>query len=174
MATVFFSNKLATLLNIPKSRLTAIPTEDNFSLWNAQLFSVDKRKCLIVTNKKTLYSFVALDILKKDIEDFKTFFIDRLFRQLQHDNLLTTELKTLIEKDFQAVNLLTTDNDKKTIGSMNDYIYHTKDFIYRKSHISHVDSYSIAGLLNDIPMGALKYAKPIERVNKLFSPSVDS
>lgn len=64
-----------------------------------------------------------MDVLKKDLIDFKQLFIVNFLQQLENDNLLITELMDLILKDFQDFELSTTDGDKANIGFLNDCVY---------------------------------------------------
>jgi hypothetical protein len=113
--------KLSKLIGL-KTRLPSL-SPDN---WNGHLFTLERRKCVVFVHKATFYSFVVFDILKKDLLDFKPFFIHHFLEQLDNDNLLTEKLKKLIIRNFKTVDLSTTDGDKSAIGYMNDCISRLK------------------------------------------------
>ena len=117
MPIIFCSTKLSKLIGL-KTRLPSISIDN----WNAHLFALQGRKCLVFVHKETFYSFVVFDILKRQLTDFKQVFTYRFIDQLGNDNLLSDELKNSIKQDFQNFELSTTDGDKSTIGYVNDCI----------------------------------------------------
>jgi hypothetical protein len=117
MPIVFCSTKLSKLTGL-KTRLPSL----SMGNWNGHLFALQGRKCLVFVHKETFYSFVIFDILKRQLIDFKQVFTDNFIKQLEHDNLLSDDLKHSIVKDFQNLEFSTTDGDKSTIGYLNDCI----------------------------------------------------
>lgn len=117
MPTVFCSIKLSKLAGL-KTRLPSLSMDN----WNGHIFALQGRKCLVFVHKETFYSFVILDILKRQLTDFKQLFTGNFIKQLEHDNLLSDSLAHSIAKDFQNIEFSTTDGDKSTIGYLNDCI----------------------------------------------------
>ena len=120
MTAIFVSTKLSTLIG--KERLSKVnkPRQsDPLVDWNAQLFTIHRRKCIIITNKTTLYSFVRLNIIKKGLGDLPQFFVSSLFDQFKTDGLYNNKEENFWLDNFSKITFLTTDNDKKVIGSMN-------------------------------------------------------
>ena len=117
MAIVFCSQKLAKLLGV-KKRLPSISMNN----WNAHIFFLEGRKCLVFIHKETFYSFVLFDVLKKDLVDFKSVFIKHLLQQLQDDFNIPEKTKEAVMLEFGDIELSTTDGDKSAIGLMNDCV----------------------------------------------------
>lgn len=117
MPTVFCSIKLSKLIGV-KNRIPSVSMEN----WNAHLFTLQRRKCLVFVHKETFYSFVIFDVLKKDLSDFQQIFTGNFIKQLENDHLLSDGLKNFITNDFQNFELSTTDGDKSTIGFLNDCV----------------------------------------------------
>jgi hypothetical protein len=117
MPILFCSIKLSKLIGV-KTRQPSISLDN----WNGHIFYLEGRKCLVFVHKETFYSFVIFDVLKKQLNDFKTVFVDNLLKQLEKDKLLTNEIRNLLIDDFENFELSTTDGDKSTIGYMNDCI----------------------------------------------------
>jgi len=90
MATIYCSQKLSTLLGLPKKHKDGTFAEAGSHCWNAMLFYLNKRKCLLFKHKSTLYSFLAFDIVKHDLSDFTNF-----FRQHLTDQLNRTPMKAI-------------------------------------------------------------------------------
>jgi hypothetical protein len=164
MPTIFLSTKLAAIVGndrlLPVDKLQKA---DFINDWNAQLFIVDRRKCVIFTNKETLYSFVRLNIVKKDLVDLNAFFISSLFNQLKSDGLYNKKEEDFWLDNFKKLTFYRTDNDKKIIGSMNDFIYQLKVGIEHKVGLLRNPTDIGAGhYVNDIPMGLLKFRNPLD------------
>ena len=66
------------------------------------------------------------DILKSQLKNFKELFLDKFLEQLQFDKLLSPELEAKIRNDFNSFELSTTDDDRSTIGFLNDCIARLK------------------------------------------------
>jgi hypothetical protein len=169
MPTIYVSTKLATLIGkarlLPRDNVLA---SDSLTDWNAQLFSIDRRKCIIITNKATLYSFVRLDILKKDLNDLPNFFISSLFDQLKIDGLYNDKEENFWLDNFSKIVFSTTDNDKKVIGSMNDMIYQLKiAILYKTSGLENPSNIKAGNYVNDIPMGLIQYKNPLDKMRDL-------
>lgn len=153
MITIFCSAKLSKLLGL-KTRLESISLEN----WNAHLFALDGRKCLVFVHKDTLYSFVLFDVLKKDLKDFEKSFVTGFLEQLNNDGLLTPAIEEKIQTAYKSLQLSTTDGDKITIGNLNDCVTRLK--WGNDGMVSLLDSAKkhCSGPYNDCPMGSRKYA----------------
>lgn len=169
MATIYCSTKLSTLLGLPKTPKQPPTAAADPHSWNAQLFYLNKRKCLLFTHKQTLYSFLALDIVKKDLGDFDKFFRQGLTDQLLADQLITEKAKIMLEQDYGSIILNPTDNDKKVIGSMNDCIFRVRYYMGRDNEDGRSKSPTYIGhQFNKTPMGAIDYAHPVDMMKKFI------
>lgn len=162
MSIIYCSAKLSTLIG---TRILDAP--ENFQLierlygWNAQMFTLHKRKCIIITNKATLYSIIRLDVLKKDLSNLSDFFKDSLLKQLMADDLYDSH--EFWEPLFSNVNFYRTDNDKKVIGSINELIFQLKVAIdYNSAGLGQPTDTKAASYLNYTIMGLIRYKTPIE------------
>jgi len=157
MPTIFCSNKLSTILKINKIQHVI---HDKTDAWNGHLFYLLKRKCLIFIHKQTLYSFVMLDILKKNLADFNMVFVENYIMQLQADSILPSTYENQIRERYKNIMLLPTDNDRKVIGSINDCVFRIKYYgTHRVETLRDANQY-IGQHLNETPMGAVGYKHP--------------
>jgi|SRR5690554_923052 len=162
MINVFCSHKLGDFINIEKSfNIEASFIND----WNGHLFNVAGKKWIIFVNKKTLYSFTIMDILKKDLMNLSFLFIDTLIKQLERENMLTRYFENYLRNSDQIVSFCTTDNDRKTIGSMNDFIYQVKSFYADDKNLEMTRNY-VWFNLNQMPSGGLSYKTPRESMSE--------
>ena len=169
MANIYCSSKL-------KEFLKPIIDNDNrnFEQWNAHLFYLEKRKCIIFLNKETIYSFVLFNILKKDIPNINNLFIEGFINQLYADNILEKKDEHFLRRKYENLTFLPTNNDKSAIGSINDCIARiTFSGFSNKKSIVEAKEY-VNKLLNDTPVGAVKYKFPNElmkeKIINLFCP----
>lgn len=173
MIRIHCSKKLQDFI---KNVETFIPTKDinrSLSDWNAHLFFVDKRKCIIVVNNLTAYSIFITDIVKKDLKNFETLFFHRLEEQLKHDKQ-NNQLES-VESFFQVPRLkfYKTNNDRKTLGRINDFMYNFKgNCFHRYAHLNDINLGYENGLINTTPTGKpgeikKTWSSPIENMNEI-------
>jgi hypothetical protein len=164
---LFTSAKLSSLLGI-KNKLRPEEEAHPLTLWNAQLFSVDKRKCIITMNKATLCSLVALDVLKKDVVPFEVFFWKAFMTSLKREQLHTTEVEQKIRAACLPIHVSTIDNDKKIIGTINDHAWAVKHHAFACDHVSQVESEKAEAQLTRTPCGAIRYDYLFDRMKKVL------
>ncbi|MCX6244631.1 MAG: hypothetical protein NTU98_07985 [Bacteroidetes bacterium] len=164
MATIYCSAKLSTLLNLPKNPNGVSTAAVDPHSWNAMLFYLNKRKCLLFMHKSILYSFLALDIVKKDLADFTKFFRQHFTDQLLADQLINPQTQAMLDTVYDSIILLPTDNDKRIIGSMNDCIQRVRFYEYREGDTLVMKPTYLGHQLNRTPMGTIEYAYPVEKM----------
>ena len=163
MPTVFCSTNLVTLLGRHQFAKCDVEESDPRSYWNCRLFYVDKRKCILFTNRSTLYCVVRLDVLKKDLADTKSFFLSSLFAQLKSDGFYSLREESYWLENYKNIVFAKTDNDKKVIGSMNDFVFQLKvGLTVGSSLLRVVNDQTAAYYLNTIPMGLIGHNYPRE------------
>ena len=166
MATIYCSRKLTTLLGLPKKRSETLSTATDLHDWNAMLFYMNKRKCLLFMQKQTLYTFLALDIVKKDLVDFSKFFRQHFTDQLLADQLINPQATNLLDSIYDPIHLMSTDNDRRIIGSMNDCIFRIRFYDSRKGDTFTLSPTYIGHQLNRIPMKSIDYSYPVEKMKQ--------
>lgn len=166
MPIIYCSAKLATFIG--SSRLQPIEKRDftkTHANFNAHLFYFAQRKCIMFTNKATLYTAVRLDVLKKDIGDLPLFFQNSLKDQLRADHLLDED--EFWNSFFTEPVFCKTDNDKRVIGSMNDYIYQLKVALaYGDLRFNPTDT-NAGTNVNTTPMRMIKMLNSIVSLTRL-------
>jgi hypothetical protein len=123
MTAIYCSHKLSQLFGKNKISSAHSTIPNPFGDWNGHLFYFDRRKHLIFVNNKLFYSVVIENIKKADLEDFESLFLSRLFGQMVYDNVITMPDVNLHYERFQPVALLPTNNDKRTITTINERIF---------------------------------------------------
>ncbi|TDE09774.1 DUF6933 domain-containing protein [Dyadobacter psychrotolerans] len=120
--------------------------------WSAHLFFVSGRKCIVFVHKKTLYTVMLLDIFKKDMTYINRLFLEALIDQLKSDNILGNH-EGLIRDLYKEISLVSTDNDRKTLGVINNIVS-----IYQGNFedLESVRRYASEGV-NKMPWQSTKY-----------------
>ena len=159
MPHIFCTSRLSSLIGKERfSKPIALDSVHKLDLWNADLFHVDKRKCILFTNKHTLFCVVRLNILKRDLVDLNSFFLRSLKSQLQAEGIFSnTDVRNWAETKSEVA-YHPSDNDKKVIGSMNNLIFQVKSYFqFGGRTIESVTDNNMAANINEVPMGLLRY-----------------
>lgn len=134
--------------------------------WHANLIHIDRRKCVLFVNDKTLFNFIVPDLSKAQIRD-----LDKLFKSYLSCVLADAGIpdadRNRILSEYDEVGYANS-NSKSVLGSMNDLAFHYK---YSIQEAGGVHSQAVPGIirrLNRMPMGALKYVFPIEALRALY------
>lgn len=162
MIRLYCTKKLQDFLGNVENTLPEDFKELSSSDWNANLFSVDRRKCLILINNLTHYSIFLSDIFKEDFSRINHIFKVRLKEQLVHDKILINS--DSIEKVFPGSELkfYKTNNNKKIIGRMNDFLYTFKYRVqYGYNHLNEVNLSFENGIINQTPIKIIKNDKKV-------------
>ena len=174
MTNIFCTKKLEKLVG--KTLIATEPTSDQLlGNWNANLFPLNGRKCLIVMNDVTYYCLIFLDILKKDILNFHELFYQRLIEQLDYDQVdfpvaCASKLMTVCEPVF-----LQTNNNRKVLGTMNEFVFEL-EYHFHMDYYGDFNRTNLPELnhrLTDNLVGALsskkhEFGRPIEEMKKLL------
>ena len=155
MTNIFCTNKLAGLISV-KPILNSVT--ENSESWNAHLFSIAGRKCLLFTDKETCYSVLLVDILKKDLENINSLFYNMFLYQLKSDKIELPINRAPLEESYSELTLYTTDNDRKTLGVMNSLILDLKSYCDTKFNKIEAARYFGENIINGIPIGSRKFA----------------
>jgi len=135
------------------------------SSWHANLLTFDRRKCVLISNNKTLYSILIEGLTKPDFNHFNDILGQAVFKNLLQENLPQEQIEILLE-EFQQVTYTKT-NSRSILGSMNDLAFQLKVMIsmdgglnniniydvnkkLNRTRLSYIDGYAIDGLKNSL------------------------
>ena len=154
MVNIFCTRKLESFVSTEERTLESYTSDNN---WNAQLISIDRRKCLYFLHKRTLYSFLILNVVKKELAQLDKLFFDGLLAQLKLNDLYKPELHPYLLETYSDLKLFKTDNDQSTLGTMRDDLMHLLSFIDNKPNKFIACQEYGKRRLNSIPLGSRKY-----------------
>ena len=173
MTTIYCSKKLNDFLG--KEMLSASNNSVGNELggWNGHLFNYQRKKYLILINTKTYYALLFPPIKKADLRNFENLFLQKLLHQLVYDQIISVSETLVLLQKLLPVSFSKTNNDKKAIGTLNDFIYRFKvelDYF----GWSDQDIHNINNKLNDTLVGASRpkqgdYGCPMEDMKQLIN-----
>jgi len=105
--------------------------------WYANLFLIERKKCLIFVNSKTLFCFVVINQTKKDIEQIGNMFRRNLLKRL-HAESISPDVIAQIMKDQEKITICKT-SDRRILGSMNELIFHFRVICDMEEGLSNID-----------------------------------
>ena len=82
--------------------------------WNAHLFYISRKKCWLVTNKKTQYHLLLTDITAKKLKDIDRIFTDVFYEQLVYDGMVVNHRQ--LSEWVGDLAFRPTDNDRRMNG----------------------------------------------------------
>lgn len=141
-----------------------VPLKSNLGSWHANIFHIERRKCVLVTNDLTLYTMFIPYLKKADFKAFNTVFGQNLFKNLLYENLSQNEIETALE-EYQEIQYAKTDN-RSVLGSMNDQKFQLEYLIQSEGGLDKTDIYELNYKLNRIILSAIDYKEPIEILKK--------
>lgn len=162
---LFITRKTEKVLSFSKE----ISNEQNQEKWSLDSFLVDRKTCLIVTHKETLYTFFVCNIKKADLKNINDLVYNALIDQIKTDEIdLEKSIDYFNLKGDIQINFLRTDNDQKTLGWLRDILIVTK-FVMEEDKSAKIEQLkSFAKYMNDRPIGKRNYKTPIELLRENF------
>jgi len=82
-------------------KIRPIPEEsenDAFWSWHANVFRIERRKCVLITNDTTLFAVFIPALLKKDFESFDFLIGEHLFKNLLYENIPQTQIEDVLSE----------------------------------------------------------------------------
>jgi hypothetical protein len=167
MQLIRCTGKLQKEMGLKKSDLCeVIPKFSYLGPWHANLIYIDRKKCVVFVNDKTLFNFIATDVSRVQIRELSTLFRG-LLQCVLSDGGFDPAVKEKIMAEYDVVAYAKT-NNRSVLGSMNDLIFHYKLHI---QNAGGVHSYAVPGIirqLNRMPMQATSYKFPIEAMRAMY------
>ena len=154
------SQKLAKKIKTSPTRVLP-PDANPFADWSAHAFTAARAHYIILSNTASLYSVV---LHGAGVSNDGRFLVRGLsqIREVMIDDELEFLYQRFVAPSAERVQFSKALNRSVT-GSMNDLIYHAKVWLTEGELSPHDASFK----LNEIPMGAMGYAKPREVMKSL-------
>ena len=118
--------------------------------WNATLFYVERKKCLLFTNGFTKYSVILADIKSSDFKNLEERFKSTFINQLIYDGIIADFKK--VDALIGALDFLPTDNDHVTKGFQNQRIYELEIWKEEFRTLEQMPMTELSSRMNRIPI----------------------
>ncbi|MCZ7557561.1 MAG: hypothetical protein M5R41_14280 [Bacteroidia bacterium] len=175
MTTIFCSHKLSAFLG--SERFTPVETAEPSPLgdWNAHTFHIGRSRILVFVNNRTLYCVFMHDVKKADLRDIETAFLRRMMEQLFYEHIVRPAEAMKIDRMMRPIVLARSNNDKRTIGVMNEFVWQLKAQLASEYHYRTAFA-ELNRLANVLPVGrgksgGKKYLMPGEEMMALIDGS---
>ena len=128
--------------------------------WHANLIHIDRRKCLLFANDRTLFNFIVPDVPRAAIRELDRLFMSYLSCILADEGLAEADRERILS-EYDEIAIANT-NSKSVLGSMNDLAFHYKYSILESGGVHSPAVPEIIRRLNRMPMSAIKEVFPID------------
>lgn len=140
--------------------------------WYVNLFYLNRRKCLIFTNARALFSFVVADVSRKDIQNLQEFFRKELARALFYEEFSAEQIHEIM-KLTEAIIIAVT-NSRSVLASMNQMIFEYQHMADQYVHSRNEGMITVSRKLNKLLRGAIgkgrhDYGVPVERFKEIIA-----
>ena len=153
------------------SELKVMPVDssqstNDLSSWHANLLRIDRRKCVLFTHDKTLYSFLAPGLTKPHFQNIREVFRQSLFKNLMAEKIPQKHIELFLD-DILKIEIAKT-NNRSVLGSMNDLTFQLKYQIADEGGLLNTNIMKLNHDLNRIPMSAIEEIYSIYELRKFF------
>lgn len=169
---IFISRKLESVVSKSLINTGEEEIENPLGKWTATLFYVSHKKCILITNSIARYTIIVDSVIAANFFDLSNIFAKTLYDQLLTDGI-ETDLLT-IQKLIGKVNLFSTDNDRKLIGTQNNILQYIDDWKYEFGPIDNWPFREINRRINGIPYKELEWLFPREKMKIILDEMVNT
>jgi hypothetical protein len=159
MTEIFTTKKLEKII-AKKVESSDLIAENNFGSWNATVFYIAKKKCLLFVNAETFFSVIIPRFSMKEIDQIDQLFIDCFYNQLLHEKINVNFEKLVAQ--LGPISFRPTNNNRKAIGVMNYNSEKLNYFKYRYPIYNSQVIREMAEKLNKTPFKQLAWKDPYD------------
>jgi hypothetical protein len=164
MPTLKCTKKVQTYLNLkPIDLAEPVQNEEGLGAWYVNLFYVDRQKCIVFMNEKTLLSFLlfGFDRASSPKEELPEQCINGIIQLLTMEDFPNDSIGALLTYSQNFRYMKTT--DRKTLGNMNDLIYLYESMILAQGGLQYCDLTGIIREINRTPQRNIDWEYPIDK-----------
>jgi len=154
--------------NIPAKETCLIkPSDSQLGDWYCNLLTIDRRKCILFMNERTLLSFLLFGVRKDNSKSIPQVFANGL-DQLLHLEGFSEQRITGVFKDYQVCELTKTDN-RSALGNMRDLMLNYEHSIMYNGGLKSCDLGAIIHKMNRMPQKNIGWRYSIDAVKEIIS-----
>jgi len=167
MRTIRCTKKL--LKELRREGEAAAGGDEGLGGWHANFFLVLRRKCVLFIHDRSLYSLILVGLKRPDFDNLQFLFGEMLFKTMRVDGFSQKSIERMLT-EYEQVQFAPT-SSRSVLGSMNDRIAEVRFQLERYDSLESADIGRIRQSVNDAPMGALKFALPVEELAQVLGKS---
>ena len=168
MLQIRCTQKLLKEIGIKDVSLIEVETHcDKFGDWYANLLYISRRKCVLFTNEKTLYSFLIPRVKRSSLTRLHELFLSELQINLFSEGFDHTVV-TDLPKKYRDFGIART-RSRSVLGSMTDFALQLKYIFMDREGPDSSNIIEINQRINRVPMKAIGYKYSIERLRTAIS-----
>ena len=135
--------------------------------WHCNLIYINRRKCILFANDKTLFNFIVPDVSRAEIRDLEEMFRLNLSCVLSAESF-NPEMIDKVLAEYSEIGFGKS-NDRRVLGNLNDLAFHYEHWIFECGGVHSAEIPAIIQKLNRMPMKKIKgYLWPADEIRKLF------
>lgn len=135
-------------------------SRDLFWSWHANVFHIERRKCVLVTNDTTLFSIFIPGLKSPEFKAFHVIFGQYLFKILLSEEIPQNQIETVLS-ECENIQYKKT-NNRSVLGSMNDQKFQLEYMIQADGGLARTDIYELNRQVNRNILSAIDYKYPVE------------
>ncbi len=169
MRIIHCTQKLLTELKVPTIPAPDILPAKGLGNWYANLLRFNRRKCILFTNEKSIYSFFVPNVVKADMKEFRLLFLVHLCLNLQSEGFSRVVIDR-VREEYQEIYYSKT-KSRMVLGFMNDFAFEYEFLVYRAGGTDNLRLTEANAKINRTPMHASKreHFYPIEVMRELVN-----
>lgn len=152
MAILRCTKKILTEIKIKPSENDEL--SDDFGSWHCNLLRIDRRKCVLFTHDRTLYSFLVSGLTKPDFTNFNEVFRESVFKNLLNEQLPQNQIERFLDNN-RKIEIAKT-NNRSVLGSMTDLAFQLTYRVQDMGGLVNANIPELNHFLNRIPMSKIK------------------
>lgn len=166
MTLLHCTAKLLKELGNPPLQNLSEPNKEGLGNWYANLLRIERRKCILITNEKTLYSFLIPKVKKENLKNILDEFLFNLNMNLTAEGFCIEVINKVLQ-EYSEMGFAKTAN-RRVLGVMNDFACEYDYFIASEEGLDRVRILEANKRVNRTPSSPLKYRYPIDMVQELL------
>jgi hypothetical protein len=156
------TKKLQDLVGVKTSY---IPDEtERFQSWHANLFYLNRKKCLLLTHNESIYSLFLYNVVKKEVPTLMARIKEQLKEQMRRDDFTIAQIASMLESLGEIRYAKT--SDRKVLGYMNNMIHTIQ---WHADYDETTDEFALSRRLNKTPYKKADYAYSKDELKHLIA-----
>ena len=121
MRLIHCTQKLLKEMGTPPIKTPLSESTEGLGNWYANLLRIERKKCLLFTNEKSLYSFLIPKVLKVNLKNIEEEFLINLSYNLQYEGFGLDVINRVMQ-EYEDIGFAIT-SDRRVLGSMNQLAF---------------------------------------------------